>query len=534
LSLAIGCTLRVEFDPNLWKEYTVPVQYRTRLEARLAAVLKGCEEGLLEFIRFKDKAPPPGYNRDSWRTKHLKNFVDIKVEDQDTKMRYTDTRRHSYPQGKPFERYDRRQGLNAHNDSIPRGPRMAGPVRNHPGRYRHGRDSLDMREGFTGQSPNEGYTVPSSFPATAPFESIGSTPDHRRTPGFTQNQDASSRDPGLPQYAIVRGHSSHVSENVYHGGGGPVPMVYEQSMQFAPVPPVPPPLLYPSEPFSHAPVHVPFPSQPHFVYPYPPIPNHHPSQAPGYPILPPGLPPHFHSPIEPFGPGGPSSAPPFFASSERQLSRIPPESYDGRRLHGPVETDRRNEPASHRVMSNQGSTTDFGGTGWLNPIGRNLTQNDTRTRSNSMLNQGGLSEIGSTRPSSVEQVAKKWDSSTSALPSVHENADKGIQGPSSSKGDGPVPSNFQPAETKGNLNPPGRQVKNGPGVHVDRPVQSHKEPASSETARFSPTTMHRISSDRKGSHEASLLGVSNLICRLRLSKSNWSDRAVSPDRRLPD
>ncbi|PVF91410.1 hypothetical protein CPB86DRAFT_820512 [Serendipita vermifera] len=36
---AIGCTLRVAFDPSSWREYMVPVQYRTRLGARLVAVL---------------------------------------------------------------------------------------------------------------------------------------------------------------------------------------------------------------------------------------------------------------------------------------------------------------------------------------------------------------------------------------------------------------------------------------------------------------------------------------------------------------
>jgi hypothetical protein len=447
-------------------------------------------------------------------------------------MRHTDARRHSYPQGKPFERYDRRQGLNAHNDSIPRGPRMAGPVRNLPGRYRHGRDSLDMREGFPGQSPNEGYTGPSSFPATVPFESIGSTPDHRRTPGFTQNQDASSRNPGLPQYAIVRGHSSHVSENVYHGGGGPVPMVYEQSMQFAPVPPLPPPLHYPSEPFSHTPVHIPFPSQPHYVYPYPPIPNHHPSQAPGYPILPPGVPPLFHSPVEQFGPGGPPNASPFFSNNERQLNRIPShESYDSRRIYGPDETDHPDEPVSHRAASNQGPMTDFGGVGRLNPTGGNPGQGNPRTRSNTVLNQGGPSEIRSTRPSSVEQIANSWNSSRSAHP-IHENADKNVQSPSSYKRDGPVLSNSRPAEAKGSFKPTGQQVERVAGCVPKVHVQNPNQPVVSENARFSPTTTHRMAPERKGSHEASLLGESSLILSFKVSRSDWLGCTMSPGRHL--
>ncbi|PVG03779.1 hypothetical protein CPB86DRAFT_810349 [Serendipita vermifera] len=77
---AVGCAFRVEFDPSLWREYTVPVQYRTRLEDRLAAVLQACEESILKFIWFEDKTPLPGYIRDSWRTKRIRGPHDIKIE----------------------------------------------------------------------------------------------------------------------------------------------------------------------------------------------------------------------------------------------------------------------------------------------------------------------------------------------------------------------------------------------------------------------------------------------------------------------
>ncbi|CAG8669857.1 6511_t:CDS:2, partial [Acaulospora colombiana] len=310
-------------------EEGVPVQYRTRLEARLAVVLQAYEEGILEFIRFKDKTPPLGYIRDGWRTKQARGVHDIRIEDQDIKKVQMDTRRHSYPQVRGVERYDRKQGPNTLPSSVPRGPRMAGLMRNRIGRYRQG-DSIDMQERFAGQSIDERHPKPALF-TTLPVESIGSTSDHHHTLGVTQNQDAESLNPGVSQYAIVRGHPSHVSENVHPRGGGPVPMMYEQTVQFPPIHPVPPPLLYPSGPFSHSPIHIPFASQPHLLYPFPPsLSTHHPSQPPGYPFLPSAVPPSVYPPGNAFGTGGHPNAPPFSLDTELQFNRGPPESYDGR------------------------------------------------------------------------------------------------------------------------------------------------------------------------------------------------------------
>ncbi|CCA68056.1 hypothetical protein PIIN_01923 [Serendipita indica DSM 11827] len=61
---AVGCTLRVKFSPTLSKAYTVPIQYRTKPDARFAVILQARHEGVLEFIRFKGQDPPPGYNPD--------------------------------------------------------------------------------------------------------------------------------------------------------------------------------------------------------------------------------------------------------------------------------------------------------------------------------------------------------------------------------------------------------------------------------------------------------------------------------------
>ena len=60
--VAVGCMLRVEFAPDLWREYRVPVQYRTKPDARFAVVLQAHLNGVLEFIRFGGEDPPAGYN----------------------------------------------------------------------------------------------------------------------------------------------------------------------------------------------------------------------------------------------------------------------------------------------------------------------------------------------------------------------------------------------------------------------------------------------------------------------------------------
>lgn len=64
VTLAVGCTIRVEFAPNLSHSYVVPTQYRTKTEARAAVILQAYHDGILEFIRFKGASPPPGYNRE--------------------------------------------------------------------------------------------------------------------------------------------------------------------------------------------------------------------------------------------------------------------------------------------------------------------------------------------------------------------------------------------------------------------------------------------------------------------------------------
>ena len=52
----------MEFRPDRSRTWTVPVQYRTKPDARFAVVLQAHMEGILEFIRFKGENPPEGYN----------------------------------------------------------------------------------------------------------------------------------------------------------------------------------------------------------------------------------------------------------------------------------------------------------------------------------------------------------------------------------------------------------------------------------------------------------------------------------------
>jgi hypothetical protein len=60
--IAVGYTLRVEFTEDLWREYGVPVQYRTKPDSRFAVVLQVHLDGVLESIRLGVKVPPASYN----------------------------------------------------------------------------------------------------------------------------------------------------------------------------------------------------------------------------------------------------------------------------------------------------------------------------------------------------------------------------------------------------------------------------------------------------------------------------------------
>ncbi|KAG8802752.1 hypothetical protein FRC16_008775 [Serendipita sp. 398] len=81
---AVGCILKVEFSPSLKREYSVPVEYRTKADARFAVVLKAYREGVFEFIRFRGEDPPHGYNADdvfNWRSTHRVDAMPIKRDE---------------------------------------------------------------------------------------------------------------------------------------------------------------------------------------------------------------------------------------------------------------------------------------------------------------------------------------------------------------------------------------------------------------------------------------------------------------------
>lgn len=47
--------------PEQVRKYTVPAEYRNRNDAKLAVIARAVEEGVIEFLRYKGRPPPPGY-----------------------------------------------------------------------------------------------------------------------------------------------------------------------------------------------------------------------------------------------------------------------------------------------------------------------------------------------------------------------------------------------------------------------------------------------------------------------------------------
>ncbi|KAI0631665.1 hypothetical protein C8Q77DRAFT_1159426 [Trametes polyzona] len=62
---ACGATMIIELcpspTPQQVRKYTVPAEYRNRNDAKLAVILHAVEEGVIEFLRFQGRPPPPGY-----------------------------------------------------------------------------------------------------------------------------------------------------------------------------------------------------------------------------------------------------------------------------------------------------------------------------------------------------------------------------------------------------------------------------------------------------------------------------------------
>ena len=64
-----GCALTISLDNATSRKYTVPTEYGSRGDAKLAVALHAVEEGVLEFIRFRGGDPPDDYDRDTYEAK---------------------------------------------------------------------------------------------------------------------------------------------------------------------------------------------------------------------------------------------------------------------------------------------------------------------------------------------------------------------------------------------------------------------------------------------------------------------------------
>ena len=63
--IAFGCTLTVELpNSEAKKSWSVPTEYRTKADAKVAVAYAASEGGAIEFLKFRGKEPPTGYR--SW------------------------------------------------------------------------------------------------------------------------------------------------------------------------------------------------------------------------------------------------------------------------------------------------------------------------------------------------------------------------------------------------------------------------------------------------------------------------------------
>ena len=65
LIIAFGCTMKIDLSsegssPSV-RTIQVPPEYRTKADAKAAAVFLAVKEGIVEFIRFRGNPPSPGY-----------------------------------------------------------------------------------------------------------------------------------------------------------------------------------------------------------------------------------------------------------------------------------------------------------------------------------------------------------------------------------------------------------------------------------------------------------------------------------------
>ena len=378
---AVGCTLKVEFRPELSRTWTIPVQYRTKPDARFAVVLQAHMEGIIEFIRFKGESPPDGYNSElpfDW--KMAKKIAEARARGEDLVLLKQDEvekrpppRRLHYDGG----RHGSGRGGNGSNigAGAHRGHGARGGPPNRAGGYHSNPGAFAPQGGFTPISPRperrpsfpgpgapqpweaQGYVehgpppVPMG-PPNIPGPPIGVVPygPHPPAPAAHPLAPPPMPPPPPPHYMHpgFNGYAPPSNSAPYNNPVPPNP-VYT-NLPPGPMPPAP---AY-SQPHAGPPTAYPHPQHPHPGYPHPPdaYTNHTSYHGPVPPPPPPGPPqfhgtPHSHPPPFP-GPPPQRNAPrpspvPRGAGKKGSTSNRPSTSHSAptRRLEQKLQTSRK-------------------------------------------------------------------------------------------------------------------------------------------------------------------------------------------------
>jgi hypothetical protein len=386
---AVGCTLKVEFRPDLSRTWTVPVQYRTKPDARFAVVLQAHMEGIIEFIRFKGESPPEGYNSElpfDW--KMAKKVAEARARGEDLRPLKQDevekrppSRRLHYDGGRFGSGrggFGNNMGAGAFRGHGARGgpPNRAGGYHSNPGAF----------------VPQRGFTPISPGPERRPSFPASGAPQPWEAPGYVEHDPApvpmgppnipgppigvvpySPHPPAPAVHPLVPSmpppppppppppHYMHPGFNGYPPPSNSVP--YVNHVPPNPVytdhlpGPVPPPPVYPQSHVVPATAY-PQPQHTHPGYPHPPDPyesGYHGSVA--APLPPPGL-PQFHGPPNshppPFNEPPPQRNVPQSSSAPRGVAQNGPTS-NRRSTKNHTGTTRRREQKPKRWRK---STTD--------------------------------------------------------------------------------------------------------------------------------------------------------------------------------
>ena len=273
---AVGCTLKVEFRPGLSRTWTIPVQYRTKPDARFAVVLQAHMEGIIEFIRFKGESPPDGYNSEmpfDW--KMAKKIAEARERGEDLELLKQDEveerpppRRLHYDGG----RHGSGRSGNGNNMGAHRGRGARGGPPNRAGGYHSNPGAFAPQGGFRPISP--GPERRPSFPAPG-----ARAPQPWEAPGYVEHgpPPVPMGPPNIPGPPIGVGP---------YGPHPPAPAVHPLVPPPMPLPPPPPPphYMHPgfngyAPPSNSAPYSNPVPPNPVYT-------NHLPGPMPPAPLYP--------------------------------------------------------------------------------------------------------------------------------------------------------------------------------------------------------------------------------------------------------